>query len=331
MGPVKDKWSVEYKPPLDDIEMHSFEEWDSDQSIDTPVYHRRRTAGLWTALASLAVALAVGAAYGYSVISKHKAELTWLYGRTSSYSIVRERVNRLEASLKEWTVRQESLAAHVKKMDAGWKSGLNDVRLHAAELVANAHEKDHDELNQRTAALSAQIAETTSRQHAELVHIAQLEKELAGTRQELASAKASYTRELAALQQQQVSNQRAISSLDNVLSTDEVDFEAKKNHDAEIVPGVSLHLTTTNIAHQLYGGWIWLTRSRRRIWIRRQVIESPQVFYPVPGGEAYELVVTRVNPKEIAGYLLVPGDTNGDQQEVASNSKSISRRGQRTF
>jgi hypothetical protein len=309
---VRDKWSVEYEPSLDDIEIHSFEQWDRDQSVDMPVYHRRRTAGLWTALA-------------------HDAELMWLSGRVSSFSAVRDHANRLEATVREWNVRQESLKAQVHKMDAGWKSGFNDFRLRAAALEANANQREHNDLNQRTAALNAQIADISSSQHTEQARIAQLERELTSARQELASAKASYTRELAALRQQQASSQREIVSLNNVLSTDQINFEAEKNHDAEIVPGVLLHLTSTDIARQRYGGWIWLTQSRRRIWIRRQVIESPQVFYPVAGDEAYELVVTQVNTKDVAGYLLVPSSTSSQQQDVAVNSGSVAKSGRGTF
>lgn len=331
MSAVKDKWSVEYEPTLDDIEIHSFEQWDSDQSIDTPVYHKRRTAGLWTALATLAVLLAVAGVYGYSVLSKHDTELMWLSGRVSSLSAVPDHADRLEAMLKEWNVRQEGLRAQVQKMDSGWKSGLKDDRLRATALVANANQREHNDLNQRTAALNAHIAEISFRQHAEQGRIAQLERELTTARQELASTKASYTRELAVLRQQQVSNQSDIVSINNLLSTDQISFEAEKNHDAEIVPGVLLHLTTTDIAHQRYGGWIWLARSRRRIWIRRQVIESPQVFYPVGGEEAYELVVTQVNPKNVAGYLLVPNSSSNQQQDVASNSRSPARSGRGTF
>lgn len=332
MAPVKDRWSAEYRPTLEDIEIHLQEDaWDRDQHSDVPAYHKRRTAGLWTALASLAVVLAVVTVYGYSVISNHNARLVWLSGLVQSVSAVRMHIDGVEANLKEWKGKQESLAAQVQKLNTGWKSGLNKVSQHAAELVANAYQKEQGELNQRTANLNAQIAEMTSRQNAEHVHVAQLERELASTQQELASVRADYTRELAALQQRQISSQQKIASLDNVLSTDQVDFEAQKNHDEEIVPGVSLHLTTTDTAHQQYGGWIWLARNRRTIWVRRQAIESPQVFYPVPGGEAYELVVTRVSPKEVAGYILIPSDTGSQQADVASNSKPITSAGRGSF
>lgn len=332
MAPVQEKWRAEYQPTLDDIEIHLSEEaWDNEQSHDLPVYHRRRTAGLWTALVSLAVVLAVIAAYGYSVISHQNSQLAWLPSLMRSISAVRERTSGIQTSLKQWSDRQENLAARVQKLDTGWKSGLNNVRLHAAGLVNSAYQKERAELNQRTAALDAQVAELKSGQHAEQVHVAQLEKQLADTRQELASVRDNSTREVAALQQQQISTQHAIASLNNVLSTDQINFEAAKNRDADIAPGISLHLTDTDISHQRFGGWIWLAGNRRRLWVRRQVIESPIVFYLVPGGEAYELVVTRVSPKEVAGYLLVPADSSSQQADVASNNKSISAPGQGTF
>lgn len=323
MGPVKEKWSVRYKPILEDVEIRPSEEWENEEN-DVPVYHKRRRAGLWTALAVLTVALAVLAAYGYSVISRHNAELGWLSARVGSISAVRNQANRLEANLKDWTSGQENLAAQIQKMDAKWKSGLNKVRLHEAQLVANAYQRERDELNERTANLSAQVAEMASHQYAQQVHIAQLEKQLASTRQELASAKENYTHELASLQQQEVSSQRAIASIDNTLSTDEVDFEAAKNQDEELVRGVSLHLTGTDLAHQRFRGWIWLAENRRTIWVGSHPIERPVVFYPKSGGEAYELVVTRVTPKQVTGYLLVPGSQSSQQSDVASISKPVS-------
>lgn len=326
MAPVQEKWRAEYQPTLDDVEIHWPEgAWDNDQSNDVSTYHRRRTAGLWTALASLAVVLAVIAAYGYSVMSNQNSQLAWLPSMAKSISAVRARTSGLEATLKDMGTKQDSLATRVQNLDAGWQSRLNTVRLQAAGLVNNAYQKERMELNQRVAALNSQIAEMSSRQQVEHAHVAELERQLANTRQELASMRESSTSGLAALQQQETSNEREIASVNNELSTDQVNFEAGKNQDAEIVPGVSVHLTNTDVLHQRFGGWIWLTGNRRRLWLRRQIIESPVVFYPVPGGEAYELVVTQVNQKEVAGYLLVPSTSESQQADVRSSNKSIAQ------
>ena len=331
MGPVKEKWSVEYTPPIDDTETRSFEEWDSDQSIDSLVYHRRGTAGLWTALAALAVAMVVALAYGYSVVSQHNTVLTRLSGRMSSLGALQDRADRVETRINDWNAKQASLAAQVQGMNTDWKSGLDDVRLRAATLVGHAMRRENNDWNLRTAALDAHIAEIISRQQADQVLIAQLERELANTRQELVSAKAAYTRELAEVRQQQVVSQQEVDSLNNVLSTDQIDFEVAKNRDEEIVQGVSLHLSSTDLAHQKFRGWIWIAGSRRRIWVHNHPAELPVAFYPKPDGVAYELVVTKVGPEDVAGYLLVPSDTNGQQRDMAVNSKPTTRFGEGAF
>ena len=323
MAPINNPWSAEPKLVLEDTEMHMPDEaWGIDQSSDVPAYHKRRTAGLWTAIASLAVMLAVAAAYGYSVLSKDNAQLAWLPGMARSISAVHGRLNGLEARLKAWQEGQDRLAARIQKLDTGWESRWNEARLYTAKLVNNAYQKQHQELDQRTAMLNAQIAQTSSRQLTEQIRIAQLEKELALTRMELTSVKENYSRELAALRERQSASQRQIASINNLLSTDEVDFEIEKNRGEEIVPGVSLHLTKTDAQHQRYQGWIWLAANRRTIWVRGQGVQRPVVFYPTTGGEAYELVITRVNQKQATGYLLVPRDSATQQAALASHNKS---------
>lgn len=336
MGPVKEKWSVEYTPPeytppIDDTEIHSLGEWDGDQSVDSVVYHRRGTAGLWTALAVLAVALLVLAGYGYSVISQHNSELSALSGRMSTLGQLRARADRIEEGFKGWGAKQAALAAQIQKMDVDWRSGLEDAGHRAAAMVGSAAQKQNRDLNLRTAALNAHISQIVSQQKAQQVQVAQLERELANTRQELAATRAAYNNELAELRQQQVVSQQAVASLDNQLSTSQVDFEVTKNRDQEIVQGVSVHLGGTDLAHQQFRGWIWLAGSGRRIWVHDHPATLPVTFYPKSDGLAYELVVTKVKSNEIAGYLLVPSIAGDQQQSVASNGKSMTRLGEGGF
>jgi uncharacterized protein YlxW (UPF0749 family) len=318
---IKEGWDAKQRSTLEDFELRSPGSRGSNEYRDVHTYHKRRRFGLWTALGLLATVLGALAACGYWVVRNQNAQISWLPGLSKSVSSLRERTNALEASLKQWISKQEVLAAKVQKLDAGWESRLRSVRQYAAELVAKASEKEHAELNQRTAALNTQVTEMKSRQQADQVHLAQLEKDLASTRQELASVRNGNSSEFAALQQQQASTQDEIASLNDILSTDQVDFEAQKDRDEEMIPGISFHLTGTDIAHQRFRGWVWLAGSARRIWFQRQAVESPVVFYAEPGGEAYELVVTRVNRKDAVGYLLVPGGPKRQQAAVPSNIK----------
>jgi cell division protein FtsB len=324
---IREGWDTSQRPKLEDVELGSREEGSGSGYRNVRTFKQRRRSGMWTVLGLLAVMLGVLAGFGYWVVKNQNAQISWLPGLSKSVSSLRERTTALEASLKQWSSKQETLAATVQKLDSDWGSRLKGVRQYAAGLVASAIEKEHAELDQRTAALNAQVAEMKSRQQADQVHLAQLENDLAGTRQALASVRDGNNRQLAALQQQQASTRDDIASLNDFLSTDQVDFEAQKGRDEEIVPGVSFHLTGTDIAHQRFRGWILLHQGAHRIWFRRQALESPVVFYPESGDEAYELVVTRVNQRDVVGYLLVPSESNRQQAAVASNLRPKARAG----
>jgi predicted nucleic acid-binding Zn-ribbon protein len=323
MASVNNRWSAEQTLAFENTDISRPKDgWEIDPPSEVSSYHKRRTAGLWVAVATLAVALAVVAAYGYSVISKDQMKLASLPVLEKSLSEVRVRMGGLEGKLQAWQQGQKRLAARLQELNAAWKSDLNDVRSGAARLVTAAYQKQQEELNQRTAMVNAQIQEMASRQRATQVRMAQLEQQLARTREELASIRESNNQEFAALQQQQSASEHEIASINNLLSTDQVDFEIDKNQGEELVPGVSLHVTKTDTLHQRYQGWIWLAADRRTIWVRGQGIQRPVVFYPKPGSEAYELVIMRVNQKGAAGYLLVPRDTETQQAALATGKKS---------
>lgn len=323
MIPVKYNRAEARRPAFDDVELNLPEEWESGEHPEAPVYHKRRSAGLWTALASLAVALAVLAIYGYSVLSNQNKQLAGLPRLAKSISVVRDHTDTLASRLKGWNSTQQDLEARVRKLDAAWESRLAGARRYAGGLVSNAYQKEHAELNQRTAALKEQIAEMASRQQTEHQHLAQVEKDLVATRQELAAARESHNREMAALQLRQDSTQGEIDSIDKALSTRQVNFQAIQGRDADLAPGVSLHLTGTDVAHQQFRGWIWLAGARRRLWFRRQTVAAPVVFYPKADGQAYEMVVTRVGREGVAGYLVTPGGSESQHANVASNSKTL--------
>ncbi len=319
------------RPRFDDIELDSSETEDDFRYSNDPVVYKRRNVGLWTAFVLLTAVVAAIAAYGYWAMYSQSSQLAWLPGLSKSISSLGERTDGLENNLKDWASKQKELSAALQNLKAGFASQLRSVREHADQLVAESSQKQRAELDQRTATLKSQIEDVSSRQRADQVHMAKLDEEMASQHQELASVRESSNQQIASLQQQQVSTQGQIASINNTLSTDEVDFEAEKNQDTAIVPGVSLHLTGTDVSHQRYAAWVWLAGSRRRIWVRSQTVETPLVFYPKAGGEAFELVITRVNRREVAGYMLVPSDSGSKGTDVASNTKHIKRQGGEDF
>lgn len=319
------------RPRFDDIELDSPETYDDfryDEGL--PVYNRRNV-GLWTAFFVLAVVVGVLAAYGYWAMNSQNGQLAWLPDLSKSISSIRERTDGLENNLKDWASKQKELSGTLQNLRAGFASQLRSVREHSDQLVAESSKQQRAELDQRATALKSQIEDVASHQRADQIHMAKLDEEMASQHQELASVRESSNRQIASLQQQQISTQGQIASINNTLSTDQVDFEAEKNQDTAIVPGISLHLTGTDVSHQKYAAWVWLAGSRRRIWVRSQTIETPLVFYPKAGGEAFELVITTVKGGEVAGYMLVPSNSGTNGPDVASNSKHITRPGGEDF
>lgn len=296
---------------LDDSKRYlAAEEWEDDQASEVSAYDKRKSAGVWTALATLAVAVAIMAGYGYFVLSQEDTQLAQIPALTNSLPAVGLHLSSFEKRLDAWLGDQQNLTAQVQRMDAGWKSAFGQAREHTSKLIQEAREGLRQELDHRTLALSAQISQMAAAQRAERTRLAEVEKQLDNTRQELASARQDYSRELSALRQQQHEDHGAIASLNNLLTTNQVTFEIQKDKEEEVVPGVSVHLTNTDVRFQRFDGWIELAPARQFIWVRGQGIQRPVVFYPDQRDEAYELVVTRVNQEGAVGYLVVPAQNS---------------------
>ena len=114
---IKEGWDAKQRSTLEDVEIRSPESGGSNEYRDVHTYHKRRRAAIWTALGLLAIVLGALAACGYWVVRNQNAQISWLPGLSRSLSSRRERTNALEASLKQWSSKQEVLAAKVQNLD----------------------------------------------------------------------------------------------------------------------------------------------------------------------------------------------------------------------
>ncbi|MBZ5564208.1 MAG: hypothetical protein LAP13_17515 [Acidobacteriia bacterium] len=306
-----ERWSSNPAFVLDDSRNHQLDaELERDQADEIPAYHRRKSAGIWTAMASLALALAVLAAYGYAVLDNDNLQLSQLPRLAKSLSAVSLHSLDLERRLQDVSEYQKGLTARMQKADVAWQSGLDAARAQPAGLVAGLRVEFRRELDSRSSVLKAQIARMASDQDASRAQLAEVEQELARTRQELASVRRSQAQELAELRREQNVSHFEITSINNLLATNQVGFAIQKGQPAGVVPGVSLNLTGTDVRHQRFDGWIGFQPQGRTLQMRAQEVQQPFVFFPNPGGRAYELVVTQVDPGKVTGYLLVPAGAN---------------------
>jgi len=82
-------------------------------------------------------------------------------------------------------------------------------------------------------------------------------------------------------------------------------FNVPMNHSRQLAPGISVGVTATDTGRQQMDGWMWLIPDRRTVWLRDQGIQSPRVFYGYKDGRRRELVITRVTPDSVMGYLIL--------------------------
>ncbi len=303
---------------LDDSRRNRFveDEWEGERSDDATPYRRRKSAGIWVALATLTVALVVVAGYGYAVLSGQDTQLSEIPGMASSLPAINQHLSSLEKRLADWRDSQQALASRVGEMDSNWKLALDQAKQQTASLVAETQSRLSRESVEQTRVVSAQLAQLESSQRAYQARLSQVEGELVEARRQVAALRQDYSLEIAALHEQQAEARHEIDALNSALATRQVAFEIQKDQKQEIVPGVFLHLTSTNVRYQRFDGWLEPSTTGEKLWIRGQGIQQPFVFYPSQQDEAYELVVTGVNARGALGYLLVPA-TKGALNETA--------------
>ncbi len=298
------------------------DEWENERADDVSPYRRRKSAGIWVAVATLAIALAFVAGYGYSVLSDQDSLLSQIPGMTSSLPAINEHLSSLEKRLDEWRNSQQALASHVGQMDAGWKLALGTAKQQTAALIAETQINLRREMVAQTQAISAQLLQVESNERTYQARLMHVEAQLAEAREQVSTLRRDYSQEVAALQSQQAEAQREIATLNSALATRQVAFEVQKDQPQEIVPGMSLHLTNTDVRFQRFDGWIEPSPNGEKLWVRGQGIEQPFVFYPNQQDEAYELVVTSVSDKGASGFLLVPAAGSAIDQAGLDDGKS---------
>lgn len=305
---------------LDDSKRNQLveDDWGGDRPDDATPYHRRKSAGIWVALATLTVALAVVAGYGYAVLSAQDTQLSQIPGMASSLPAINQHLSLFERRLSDWGNNQQALASRVGTMDAQWNLALAAAKQQTAGLVAETESRLNRQSVQQTRAISEQLAQIESSQRAYQARLTEAEGELAEARRQVVALRQNYSQEIAALHEQQAEARNEIDALNSALATRQVGFEIQRNREQEIVPGVVLQLTGTNVHYQRFDGWVKQSESGEKLWIHGQGIQQPFVFYPSQQDEAYELVVTGVTAKSVTGYVLVPA-TNGAVNQARVN------------
>jgi hypothetical protein len=284
-------------------------DWEIDRpeiEEEVPAYYKRRSAGVWACLATLTVALAAVVVYGYAVLSQEGLQVEQVPGLAKSLPAIAQHLGNVEQRLADARADQQKLASQVRNFDALSQAALGQTREQTGQMVAGMKASLLKGLSQQTSVLQAQLTQLVSARSADQVHLAQVEEQLSDARNELEAARTDFASQVAALREQQGVEHRELTSLSDSLPTRQATFEAQKNHEFEVAPGVSFQLTKTDVRHQRFDGTIASAPDHQKVSVQSQGIRTPVVFFPAERGKAYMMVVTSVNQKGVSGYVLIP-------------------------
>lgn len=276
--------------------------------------------GLWIAFALMVGVLLGAAAYGYRSLKNNGIELAQLPGMIQSMTGLNQRIASIEATMATWTSDKQALLDRLGHAERKMNSNLQKARQHADVVTSQLEERIVDQMDGRTAIVDARLDKIEVGQTAQHAQLARLQDELASARREIAALRQTTDGELAGLQQHVAGSDQQVEKVAQQLERRRVDFEAVRNTETEIVSGVALKVNDTDIRHQRFSGWIQILPEARFLWVSDQGIQQPVEFYRERDGSQYELVVTRVVPNSLVGYLLVPNAAGEDARSPRAQS-----------
>lgn len=297
-------------------------ERDSAESEEVPAYYKRRSAGIWACLAIMAVALVAAATYGYSVLREENLQISQIPEILRALPEMDRNLASTETLLATTQADQRNLAAQLTHVNAESKAALAHTRTQISELMAQTRHTMLNGVNQKTGDLQAQLSQLVNQQRSDQLRVSQLETKLEAAKAELARARKDYTEQLAALSERQGQEGRELATLKGSLSTRRVSFEIQKDQYADVAPGISLHVSRTDVAHQRFDGWIEALPSHQKALIQNQGIHSPVTFFPGEQNKPFLLVATRVDRQGVGGYVLIPVRGSATQRSNAASDTS---------
>ena len=270
-----------------------------------PEQLRRRLAALWVAVVALAVVLSGVTAYGYLTLQKHNLQLSQLPGVQETLALAGQRLEAVEGKLQAWAADWDTLQARMTGLERRVAYNRELARSEAQKQAAAVEERLRAEAGELANAMDARLTLLESGAEAERARLGQLQEDVAAARTES-------RRELASVREDLARGDQRVEELARVIDRERVDFEMDKNSTRELAGGVSLRITSTNVAQQKVKGWMWLLPDRKTLWIRDLGIQQAYVFYRRDGSGPSELVITSVQDGGVSGYLLVPRAVAGE-------------------
>ena len=304
---------------------HNESEWSADRPVAFESDHRGQSKTLWVLIVVFAAAFGALAYYGNRVVNNQNAHIMQLFGSQGTLTTLGQRADAAESKLHDLAGDWEGMGQRVTKLEGRVTADARQTRLYAEKLTQQLHQQITAEMDARTSPLDARLRQVESEQADQRAQMARVEANL---KQDISAVREENGRDLSGVRQQEESNARDVSAVSQKLDRRRIDFEITKGQNRELAPGISLQIRGTNVAHQRYHGALTLAQAHRTMWLRDQSADEPVRFLHKDGEEPYELVVTDVTKKAVAGYLLTPvkpdaanGALVGQRKQVDSSTQ----------
>ena len=303
---------------------HDEGEWSSERPVAIETGHRGQSKTLWGSIVLMAAALGAIAYYGYHMVRDQDAQITQLFGSQGTLTTLGQRADAAESKLHDLAGNWDGMGQRVTKLEGTVTASVRETRHYAETLTQQLHEQMTTEMAARTSSLDTHISQVESEQEAQRAQIAQLEASL---KQDISTVREENGRDLSGVRGQEETNAREVGALSQKLDRERVDFELAKGQTKELAPGISLQIQGVNPARERYHGTLSLAQDHRTLWLRDESAHQPVRFFPVDGGDAYELIVTSVAKKAVAGYLLVPVKPGAEAGALADQPATVAGSG----
>lgn len=271
------------------------------------------TGGLWVAFTFLLVLLAGAAFIGNQTLEDANIQLNKVPSMLKSLATVDTRLSGVESQLSAWSRNLQDLSGRMNKVEKNARVQYAKARKHAEALTAQVQNQVgqlQKQIADRDQAVNARLDSLDSTQKSAQDRIAQLQQQLSDARQELASLRQETNGDLASLHQRVAGNNEQLGQLAGEVERHRVDFELSKNQIINLSSEVTMNLTATNVPYQQFSGWVYYEPDHRYLWIHRQGVMQPVVFYDAQKARQYEVVVTALREGTAVGYLLVPNGSS---------------------
>jgi hypothetical protein len=205
---------------------------------------------------------------------------------------------------------RESGDAVVAQVQTRFDQGIATLRERLLQLESGA--KQSDTSATQVAALQEELNQVTAEMQR---RVSQLNEELDRVRWQVNETGSQNERAVAALRESEQRNRAEVDALANKIAVERVDFEVSKNQSREVVPGISLGVTSTDVTYKRVNGWMKVKPDQRTIWLNGQGAQEPVIFYGNKDGLKRELVITNVTRDKVAGYLLLPRQARSESAD----------------